>query len=338
MSKRLQRTTIIAIILIALAGILRIYIDRTSVYDYEAYLRGNPERLFAANFHAEYDITGMYADATVVALNISDNRFISPEPDIAPGVRRILFLGGSTTEALYVSENERWVALLGGYNAGTSASNTLDKLRSLQYLQARGLTFDQIVIMTAYNDAATTTHIGAAYTPDDYDEAFITWRVAHPWATADTVLLALQSLAGEGSGTLADCRGYAEFLDLYSEQVATLLGLLKEAAGDTPILVMSEASSFDAPSASFVHDLRITVPCDDVPLSYAESAQFMRDINTRYLAAASALGLDTFDLASAISPFTNGAEGGHYMYDHVHMTVEGSRLVAETLRALLYGA
>ena len=74
-------------------------------------LVNQPERLFVAYQTAIYDIKGLYAGADTIHLRVSKNRFIEPEPE-DQYKHRVLFLGGSTTEALYVPEEERWVALL----------------------------------------------------------------------------------------------------------------------------------------------------------------------------------------------------------------------------------
>lgn len=331
--RSLPKALLLAGVIVFGAVAVRALLDRPYAFDYAAFVRDNPERLFPAGYHATYDIHGLYEGAATTAVNISERRFIAPEP--AADMPRILFLGGSTTEALYVPERERWVALLGGFNAGTSGSNTLDRVSTLRYLNGRGDQFERIVIMTAHNDAAAVVHLGERYAPDAYTEAITAWLTANPAPQADTVLAAWQAQAREGAAMLADCAGYSDFLTLYSERVVAHLQLLKDAAGDTPILALSEPSSYNAPADSFLHDLRIAFPCDGQDLSYAESAKLMRDVNERYLAAADALSLQTFDLAGAVNPYTNGSEGGRYLYDSVHMTPLGNRLVADTLSPLL---
>ena len=91
-----------------------------------------PERLFTANTSLVYDIRGLYNGADTAQLNVSKDRLIEPQPR---GVQkyRVLFLGGSTTEAIYVPEDQRWVALLNEpaviatYNAAQSGANTIDE-------------------------------------------------------------------------------------------------------------------------------------------------------------------------------------------------------------------
>ena len=89
-------------------------------------------RLFRPFTRVAYVVRGLYENAGWTELRISARRLIEPDP--GDGVRpQVLFLGGSTIEALYVAESARWVALLNGlglatYNAGQSAPIPLMRL------------------------------------------------------------------------------------------------------------------------------------------------------------------------------------------------------------------
>lgn len=43
----------------------------------------------------------------------------------------------------------------------------------------------------------------------------------------------------------------------------------------------------------------------------------------------------TFDLATAMDPFSSGPDGSTYMYDAVHYTAQGSVKVAQLLRPVI---
>jgi hypothetical protein len=100
-----------------------------------------PERLFNANTSVLYDIKGLYEGADTAQVNVSNDRFIEPQPK---GLHKyhVLFLGGSTTEAIYVPQPERWVALLNEpgliatYNGAQSGANTIDEYFTFLYLTA----------------------------------------------------------------------------------------------------------------------------------------------------------------------------------------------------------
>ncbi|MGB0384921.1 MAG: SGNH/GDSL hydrolase family protein [Ardenticatenaceae bacterium] len=146
----------------------------------------SPERMFSPNRDVVYNIDGLYQGASEVSLRTSDNRFIEPEPDF-PATYRVLFLGGSTTEAIYVPEDERWVALLNepgvlaAYNAGQSGANTLDKYFTFLYLtEEKDLHFDLVVLMTAVNDLGWHRRLskhGGALRLSDYQDALRTWYI-----------------------------------------------------------------------------------------------------------------------------------------------------------------
>src|SRR5262245_37182838 len=123
----------------------------------------HPERLFKANTSVLYDIKGLYEGANTVELNVSKDRLIEPQPR-GEHSYRVLFLGGSTTEAIYVPQPQRWVALLNeprvlaAYNAGQSGANIIDEYFTFLYLAAQGMKFDLVVLATGQNDMAWLQH------------------------------------------------------------------------------------------------------------------------------------------------------------------------------------
>ena len=55
-----------------------------------------------------------------------------------------------------------------------------------------------------------------------------------------------------------------------------------------------------------------------------------------FLDAAKEAGALTFDLAGEVGRYSNGPEGGKYMYDSTHYTPEGCKVVAAILRPVLH--
>jgi hypothetical protein len=137
--RRKIRTRIIGLLLIPLLVAVGEVLARFTVPDYVIfrYVSPNDVYLHEANRYEELDEHGLYANAETVMFRTSPNRFIEPEPELSP----ILFLGGSTTEALHVPESKRWPALLGGYNGARSGANILDELRVFNYLTQKGYRF-----------------------------------------------------------------------------------------------------------------------------------------------------------------------------------------------------
>jgi hypothetical protein len=131
---------------------------------YEEILRRlvyHPERLFDPNISVRYNIRGLYEGANTVDLNVSKNRLIEPEPE-GPHKFRVLFLGGSTTEAIYVPQDERWVARLNErgyiatYNGAQSGANTIDEYNTFKYLTGQGMKFDLVILSSGQNDISWT--------------------------------------------------------------------------------------------------------------------------------------------------------------------------------------
>jgi hypothetical protein len=146
------------------------------------------------------------------------------------------------------------------------------------------------------------------------------------------------AVAGKQSITLEQCQLYRDDLALFESNAHENLGLLAKyvKATGARFLVMSEATSFGAPASSFTKDLRFTPDCgSDSFLSNGAAAELFRQLNRLYLQAASDVGALTFDLATALDRYTNGPDGGRYIYDAVHYTPEGATLVANTLRPVL---
>ena len=91
------------------------------------------------------------------------------------------------------------------------------------------------------------------------------------------------------------------------------------------LLVVTEATSWMAPSSSFHNDLRIP----DMQ-SYEDSHETARLRDRLFLDAAEEAGALTFDLAAEVVLYSNGPEGG------MHYTPEGCKIVAAILRLVLH--
>src|SRR5262245_61850805 len=166
MRELLGKLSLLAISLLVSLGLGEALLRQvvTAAPKYEGVLRrlvDHPERLFDPNISVRYNISGLYEGANTVDLNVSKNRLIEPEPE---GLYkfRVLFLGGSTTEAIYVPQDERWVARLNEpsyiatYNGAQSGANTIDEYQTFKYLTGRGMKFDVVVLSSGQNDVGWT--------------------------------------------------------------------------------------------------------------------------------------------------------------------------------------
>jgi hypothetical protein len=149
-----------------------------SVAEYIATAQRNPgaPRLFPAGYTAVFDIRGLYPDANKVDFKIGPSRFIPPDP--AEGAKhKVLFLGGSVTEGIFLSPEQRWPARLNDagqiatYNASMSQAGVLSHFPTVRYLAERGDRFDLVVLATNHNDASWSrrlAEIGFRYDPAQF--------------------------------------------------------------------------------------------------------------------------------------------------------------------------
>ncbi len=92
---------------------------------------------------------------------------------------RILAIGGSTTECLYLDQAETWTQLLQDSlnksafngklwigNAGVSGHNTRHHLTAMQYLPLEKMRIDAILVMAGVNDFSVRLSRGENYDPD----------------------------------------------------------------------------------------------------------------------------------------------------------------------------
>jgi hypothetical protein len=352
------------------------------VLGYEGILAGaadHPERLFPAYTRMTYNVTGLYRGAGEATLRVGPQRFIDPEPQ-GPCRYRVLFLGGSTTEAIYVPEPDRWVALmnepgyLGAFNAGQSGANTVDKYFTLKYLaHDKGMRFDLIVLMTAINDLAWMRQldsVGRNLEIPNYQDHLRAWRLSEQRKKEESISF-LQTRTGAlisqavqravSADTVVEryCQVRDEALARYSAKTVTLassaqsqrelrdyeanarrnLAVLNKLAREmgARLLVLSEATSFAAPSSSYLVDVRYPLDFDGGLPSLVETQTYFEQLNAAYLRAARDLNISTFDLAGELGPLLNGPHGGEYMYDGCHYTPSGCREVARVLKPVLRG-
>jgi hypothetical protein len=336
----------------------------------------HPERLYPAKQTSTYDIHGLYDQASLVTLRISPNRFIEPEPEPAHYRVLFLGGSTTESwfmeEAQRWVARLNVPGLIATYNAAQSGAGTLDEYYTFVYLRDRGFTFDLVVLMTMVNDFMWQRRLakfGAQYQPESYREGLKAWYVdqqpqswldnfktitlarkvisglkaqkqssVQSWALAYYVQQQRDAVSGKRLIGLDQCKIYRSDLQQFMLNEHKNLGLLADVVKPTgaKFLVMSEATSFLAPSTSFKIDIRFTPDCGSDSIFTNEAAyRLFTELNGLYLNAARDVGAFTFDLAGKLAPYTNGPNGGRYVYDAVHFTPEGAALVAETLRPVL---
>ena len=146
----------------------------------------HPLRAFEPHSDITWDIEGLYAGADKIRLRTNGDQFIEPVPS-GDAERRVLFLGGSSTEALYVPEGQRWVALLNEpdriatFNGGASGANILDMyFNYIHFTETLGRQYDLVVLVTAANDFAWVQSLrsyGRTLRLEGYRDALRAWYV-----------------------------------------------------------------------------------------------------------------------------------------------------------------
>lgn len=147
--------------------------DEGSVAEYLDASQRNPgaPRLFPVGYKAMFDIRGLYEGANRVDFEIGPSRFIPPVP--TEGAKyKVLFLGGSVTEGIFLKDEERWPARVNSpgevatYNASMSAAGMMAQYITAKYLAERGDRFDLVVLATNHNDPTWSRRfreIGSTY-------------------------------------------------------------------------------------------------------------------------------------------------------------------------------
>ncbi|QWE12818.1 SGNH/GDSL hydrolase family protein [Polynucleobacter sp. AP-Titi-500A-B4] len=141
--------------------IARKFVELKPAPDYIESIRNSVligNRLWGKNLDIVYDIRGLYQNATYSIFRTSNRHLIEPDL-VGRDDFKVLFIGSSTVEALYVSEGYRWVELLNKlgsvrtFNAGQSGANSVDAYYGYKYLTENlGMHFDLVVLSTATND------------------------------------------------------------------------------------------------------------------------------------------------------------------------------------------
>jgi lysophospholipase L1-like esterase len=154
--------------------------DEGSVYEYMTTSQRNPgaPRLFPAGYSALFDVKGLYESGNEVAFRVGPKRFIEPEPK-GEAPYKVLFLGGSVTEGIFIRDNERWPGRLNeegriaAYNASMSAAGMLAQYLTAKYLSERGDKFDLVVLATNHNDSTWSRRfvdVDSRYRLENYSE------------------------------------------------------------------------------------------------------------------------------------------------------------------------
>lgn len=286
-------------------------------------------------------------------ISVDENGFIKPtgeneNPDIS-----IVFLGGSTTACLYVSEEKRFPALVGkklqeksgkkvnSYNSGVPGNNTIHSLDILLN-KVVPMKPDIVVMMHNVNDLNALLYEGT-YWNDNRSRSPIEKR-AHNRGIKGFVRvhfpnlykLVTFSLKGTENDEFSDIRGTKLVIDrekIVGDYVKNLQSFiyLCRIYGIEPVL-MTQASRFTPQPDDLVKKTAARLK-KDFDIDYNDYYMTYFTINQAIRAIASREEVMAIDLAKEIPPVKT------YLYDTVHYNDLGSELASDIItRHLLPGA
>ncbi len=263
-----------------------------------------------------------YNKGAKYAFNVDENGFVKPSkihenPDI-----KIFFLGGSTTESEMVEEVFRFPYLTGrileekthkkinSYNAGKSGNNTIHSLNNLVN-KIIPMKPDIVIRMESINDLSTLLYEGSYWNRNAS-------RSNIGCFSKNTDLLRKFRNEWEKSPyvNLIYDEEYRKKIRAEHRQILELFIAITKAAKATPVL----ATQFNR----IENNLDFTTGHGDKKFNEIYR-QLYADFNEITRQVAKENNVLLIDLARAIKPEEK------YIYDAVHVTDEGSKIVAQTI-------
>ena len=287
------------------------------------------------------------------SFKIDQNGFIFPSTPHQQADKVIAFIGGSTTECMYVDKDKRFPALTGNLlesstskkinaiNAGVSGNNSMHSINILLN-KIIPMNPDIAVLMHNINDLSTLLHEKTYWNSNDHRSLLIeedrSIKALVKQTLPNTYNFAFElkrKLLGDGSefdssengdndnnkGRRKPKLSEAEMLSMFKTNL-TMFVDISMANHITPVL-MTQASRFtEMPDDVVMKNLQ---NLDAMDLSYSEYRALYGAMNEEIRKVASAKSVMLIDLANVV-PQTN-----EYMADPVHFTNQGSQFVAKLI-------
>ena len=252
----------------------------------------------------------------------------------------VAFIGGSTTECMYVDADKRFHHLVSQsmsndtykvntINAGVSGNDSLNSINA--YLnKVIPIKPDIAILMHNINDISTLLHEGSYWNNNEYRSPII-YQDTSLKAVIKSLLPNSFELLHRVKATLAgpvdefaDDRGKTKAIDqqniyrLFEENLDVFISISK-AKGITPIL-MTQASRFtDTPDPVVVNRFK---DLESLGINYTQFKALFDGMNDRIRTVAEKHQIALIDLAKNIPPHKD------YIVDTVHFNDDGSSLVA----------
>jgi lysophospholipase L1-like esterase len=317
------------------------------------------------NTNALFDPTEGYIqqtdnlEARQYRLRVDERGFIYPSRLYENADLDIVFLGGSTTECLYVNEEDRFPYLVGrlleedtglrinSYNAGVSGNTSLHSINVLVN-KILPMAPDVAVLMHNINDLQVLLVL-QSYWNDNASRGPIQWfddrRQEPRWylslrklkdILAPHLYVLLRQTVNVGPflqhDEFADVRGtritvdQAAMLQAFSRNLQTFIDIARSNAIE-PVLV-TQASRFADPPDEFIRQT-MSQFTNDWGVEYAEYRELYNLFNEQIRTVAGANEVLLIDLAKEIP------QDRKYMYDAVHFNDVGSKEAARAIAGAL---
>ncbi len=279
------------------------------------------------------------------------NGFIFPSTTHQQADKVIAFIGGSTTECMYVDEDKRFPALTGkllednsskkinAINAGVSGNNSMHSINTLLN-KIIPMKPDVAVFMHNINDLSVLLHENTYWNSNQHrsliieEDHSIKALVKQLFPNSYNFAFEMKrKLLGDGSefentnedGHNQPTLSNEKMLSMFKTNLNMFVEISK-ANNITPVL-MTQASRFtERPDEVVMKNLQ---NLDEMGLSYAEYRSLFETMNETIRIAAAEKSVLLIDLAKEV-PQTN-----EYMADPVHFTNQGSEFVANIISAKL---
>jgi len=253
----------------------------------------------------------------------------------------LAFIGGSTTECMYVDADKRFHYLIGEYlsnntrkvntiNAGVSGNDSLNSINAYVN-KIIPIKPDIAILMHNINDLSTLLHEGSywnknAYrSPIVYDDKSLKAFIKTALPNSFELLYRLKSKFTGPIDEFAHDRGKTKTFDsthIYQqfEENLTLFISISKAKGIQPIL-MTQANRFTDTPAKVV--LAAFKDLENLGIDYLQFKTLFDGMNDRIRQVALKHNIPLIDLAKTIPPSKD------FIVDSVHFNNQGSELVAK---------
>jgi lysophospholipase L1-like esterase len=286
-------------------------------------------------------------------LRIDGDGFIYPSklhdsPDLS-----IVFLGGSTTESMFVDEDRRFAYLVGrllerptrkvnSYNGGVSGNHSMHSIDSLLN-KVLPMHPDIVVLMHAINDLTILLYEGSYWNHNPYRSLIVTQtRSTQIFGAAKALkdylvpnlYMALKTALRLGSDDEFAHIRHRKFNvpDMTSlvqkfEQSLRIFVHVCVVANVSPVLMTQANRITKDPDPSLAREINRAAA--DLGLDYDRYRELYSAFNEAIRNVANEEGILLIDLAQLIPPKPE------YIYDTVHLSKEGSRLTADIITSEL---